>query len=581
MEGEIEKLYVDDGDDVVKGQKLLEIDKKQIQEEYNQAQANCEAAKADMERAEKNIPLSVNRLRSNILLAENTLRSAQADLEGAKARTTQQLSQANLAITSMKSLLEQDEIALRKIELALEQAESSRKTAKATLDNAKAELDRKTELHKKKFVSLREVETTQLQYASALSQYELAVKSVESQQENLKSQPKIIENRKATLKAEIDDLVTLKQSINEQLEQAQIQIQQAKERLDLLKKSEEGETQLSELAKASANANLLRAKSVLKKAEERLEWTTVTAPMAGKIIQCGIEEGEIITSGRSAWSQGPPVMIIADLSKMIVKAYIHENDIDKVMAGQKAEIRINAYRDEVFEGEVKEIAPSGQLIDSIIKFEVMVIVTKADKPLLPGMTADVDIIFDARDNVLQLPLEAVIPRDTIKVRTDIKQDITGKLKGQEVRIVLNNYPDKEFDGRVAEIAPPRPGFSTSEVTVIMKGSPKELQPETSRSAEIVISDNEKIPNIEARIDSETEYFVKLVKEDESEQAPESKDKDKNRKKRRNKKKRNEEDKMIEVGERTQSNIEILDGLKEGDKVRVVPVGEEEEEEEKK
>ena len=53
-------------------------------------------------------------------------------------------------------------------------------------------------------------------------------------------------------------------------------------------------------------------------------------------------------------------------------------------------------------------------------------------------------------------------------------------------------------------------------------------------------------------------------------------KDKNKGK--DKKKRNEEDKMIEVGERTQNNIEILDGLKEGDKVRVVPVGEEEEKE---
>jgi hypothetical protein len=47
-------------------------------------------------------------------------------------------------------------------------------------------------------------------------------------------------------------------------------------------------------------------------------------------VQCKIEEGEIITSGRTAFSQGPPIMTIADLSQMIVKAQVHEYDISKV-----------------------------------------------------------------------------------------------------------------------------------------------------------------------------------------------------------------------------------------------------------
>jgi len=565
VEGEIEKLYVDEGYDVVKGQELLKIDEKQIREEYNQAQANYNAAEAEMKRAEENITLNSDRLESNIKLAENAWESAQADLEGLKARRTQQLSQAQMSITSTESILEQDKIALKKIGLASQQAESAKKTAKATLDNAKSELDRKTELYEKKFVSLREVEAAQLQYASAQSQYESAEKSIESQQENHRSQEKTIENREVRLKAEMDDLETLKQSIAEQLKQAEIQIQQAKERFDLLKKSKGGEKQIAELAKASANANLMRAKSVINRASERLGWTTITAPMAGKIIQCKVEEGEIITSGRSSWSQGPPVMIIADLSTMIVKTYVFEYDIDKVMVEQKAEIKVKAYPDEVFEGEVKEISPSGQAMDNIIKFEVMVMVTKASKPLLPAMTADVDIIFDARDDVLQLPLEAVMPRETIKIKTDIKQNLIGKLKDQNVEIALNNYPDKKFAGKVAEIATARPGFSTCEVTIVMKGSPKELQPKTSRTADIIISDKDKISNIEARIDTEMEYFVKLVKKETAE-VTENKDK----------KERNEEDRMIEVGERTQNSIEILGGLKEGDKLRVVPVGEEEE-----
>ena len=569
VEGEIKKLYVDEGYDVVKGQKLLEIDEKQIREEYNQFSANYDAAKAEMDRAEENIALISDKLESDIQLAEAGLRSAQANLEGTQSYNQQQLSQARTSISTMENLLEQDRISLKRNQLALDQAKSTERSAKTRLDNAKAELDRKKELYEKKFAALREVENAQTEYASAQSGYESAQKNVQSQEENGQTQKKIIENREVTLRAEKDDLETLKQSLDKQIRQIEIQVQQAQERLDILKKSEQGEKQIAELAKASAKANLLRAQSMINNAKERLDWATVISPMTGRVVQCKVEEGEIITSGRSAWSQGPPVMIVADLSKMIVKTYVHEFDIGKVKVGQRAEIEISAYPDDTFEGKVEEISPSGQPIDNIVKFEVMVMVTKAPKPLLPGMTADVDIIFDERDDVLQLPIEAVIPKEAVQVKADIKKEMLSKLKDQKIEIAISNYPDKTFGGKVVEIAPAKPGFSTSEVTIIMDGSPKELQTGTSRTANIVISDNEEIPNIQIRIDSEKKYYVKLIEKEAEEDAKNPGEKEKKEEK--------EEEKMIKAGERTENNIEILDGLKEGDKVKVVPVGREGEE----
>jgi len=474
-----------------------------------------------------------------------------------KTRGVQQKSQALISTANMESLLEQDKIALKKIDLALEQAISTEKSVKASMDNTKSELDRKKELYAKKFVPLRDVESAQLAYASAQSQHESALRNIQSQKENRESQNKSIENWGMKIKAEKDNLITLEESVAEQIRQAEIQIDQAKERLALLEKSEGGERQISELAKASANANLMRAESVLNRAKERLDWTTLVAPMAGSIVQCKMEEGEIITSGRSAWSQGPPVMIIADLSRMVVKTYVHEVDIGKVELGQKAEINIRSYPDDKFIGELREISPRGQGMENIIKFEVIVMITEATKPLRPGMTADVDIIFDERPNVLQLPIEAVMPKETIQIKTDIKKELANKLSGQKIDLTLASYPDLKFAGKVTDIAPARPGFSTSEVTIIMDGSPKELQPDTSRTANIKLSDGTEIPNVEVRIGSEKEYFVKFIKEGEAGSE--------------------EEGKMIEVGERTQNNIEILEGLKEGDKVRVVPPGEEEEE----
>jgi len=548
---------------VVKGQQLLKIDEKQIREEYNQAQANYDAAMAEMQRAIENINLSSDKLKSDIQLAEANLKSAQANLEGTKANAAQQRSRARTSIVGLENLLEQDKFTLKKAQLALEQAESNLKSIKARQDNAKAELARKRELYEKKFVAKREVEAAEMEYSSAESQYESALKNIDSLKENIQSQDKIIASRNVSIKSEKEDLAILEESLSKQLKQAEIQVQQAQERLDLLKRSQSGEKQMSELTKAGAEANLVRAKSMLNKAKERLDWTTVIAPMSGKIVQCRIEEGELIMSGRTSFSQGPPLMTIADLSRMIIKAFIHEFDIDKVKIGQKAEINISAYPDDLFEGEVTEISPSGQMMEGIIKFEVTIAVTKAPKPLMPGMTTDVDIVVGERDNVLQLPIEAVIMRENIKVKSDVKYDLINKLQGQKVDLAISNHPEKKFPGKILEIRPPKLGFSTSEVIILIEGTPKELQPGTSRTAIITLPDGNTTPNLEARIESEKGYFVRLAKEGSTESQSKQ---DKNM--------RNEEEKMIKIGDRTQNSMEILEGLKEGDRVRVVPIGEE-------
>ena len=309
-----------------------------------------------------------------------------------------------------------------------------------------------------------------------------------------------------------------------------------------------------------AKPEIARAKAALDYVRVRLSYATITAPIDGVIASVATQRGETVAAGLNA----PTFVTIIDLQRLQVDAFVDEVDIGKITIGQKAEINIRSYPDDKFMGEVREISPSGQGINNIIKFEVIVMVTKAPKPLRPGMTADVDIIFDERDNIPQLPIEAVTPKETIQIKTDIKKAVASKLSGQKIDLTLASYPDLKFAGKVNDIAPARPGFSTSEVTIIMDGSPKELQPDTNRTANIKLSDGTDIPNIEARIESKKEYFVKFVKEGEaeSEAGPE------------------EENKMIEVGERTQNNIEILGGLKVGDKVRVVPPGEEEEEKKK-
>jgi multidrug efflux pump subunit AcrA (membrane-fusion protein) len=306
--------------------------------------------------------------------------------------------------------------------------------------------------------------------------------------------------------------------------------------------------------------------------------------MSGRIVQCKVEEGEIITSGRTAWSQGPPIMTIADLSQMIVKVKVHELDISKIKVGQKAEIKVGSYKDEVFEGVVKEISPRAQFVDNVLKFEVTVIITKAPKQLLPGMTADVDIIVAEREGILQLPLQAIDIREKLKIKVDVAKEKLSKLKDQKVDIIVSNIPDKKFAGKVIEIAQEKQGTYTSEVAIIFDEATNELESGTTRTVDIITSGGEKIPSIEAKVEVDKRYYVRFVK-GTSTKSESNKGLFSKILKRSSPEGEVEtiedEEREIKVGERTQSSIEIVNGLKEGDRVRVVPVGEEKGKKEKK
>ena len=103
-------------------------------------------------------------------------------------------------------------------------------------------------------------------------------------------------------------------------------------------------------AKVGAEASRLEAESRLKSQEERYDWTTVTAPIAGTITRLIVEEGEIITSGRSAFSRGDPIMRIADLDQMIVRTQINQVEIGKIQLEQRAEISVDSYPNRIFPG---------------------------------------------------------------------------------------------------------------------------------------------------------------------------------------------------------------------------------------
>lgn len=554
VEGEVVRLYVSEGEHVEKDQVLLEIDPEQIQEGERQAKANVKAAEAQLEQAKLNIDLKIEELNSRLRQAKDSVEIAKANLTTTKATSGTQLTQADTQIQTTKNDLAQDNIALEQAKIALTQAELrlaelevERDSAKVALDTAKAELKRSGELFDKKLIAKKSLEEVETRHATSLSQYNSAVKRFESQQQTVNSQKKTIdarlsaiETRKATLEFQELNRGKLGEMRQAQEKESQLQLQIAETRLTEIQKSIEWEEEVTTQTKVGAEANLLRNQSNLKNQEERLEWTTIKAPMAGAVTLLEIEEGEIVTSGRSAFSQSPPLMTIADLSKMVVKTYINEVDMERLRLDQEAEIKVDAFPKKKYRGRVAEISPSGEERDNIITFEVMVEVVGSLPELMPGMSADVDIITYKEKNVLLLPIDAIEDKTSVTVTAKVNDASPFKEK-QPIEIMTPT--EKTFKGRVMSI-------SGSTLEISLDSAQRGLRPGKMTLA-LLAKGKQIADGVPGTIDVVKEKLVIL---DDGETDEKRKGQSKGRKS------------PIETGMQNETEVIIKSGLFEGDRV---------------
>ncbi len=556
--GEIINLYVDDGHYVEKDQVLLEIDPEQYVEERKQAEADVHAAEAQLMQSQLNIILKTEELESARQQAEDSVKIAQSNLRTTEAASQTQITSAETDIQTTKNQLDQDTIALEQANIELNRAnirlaelETELESVKVERDNAESERNRNQELFEKKLVSKKSLEEAESRYASAESQYKTALKRLESQQETANSQLKTIATRKSaianrnlTLTYQKMNLDKLREMRAAEEEETKLQLQISRTRLTEILETLENEKTVTKQGAVSAEANLLRRQSSLKNQEEQLEWTVIKAPMAGTVTLLEIEEGEIVTSGRSAFSQSPPLMTIADLSKMVVKTYINEVDMERLRMDQQANIKVDAYKNKIYEGRVAEISPSGEERDNIITFEVMVEVVGSPSELRPGMSADVDVVTYEEKDVLMLPIDAVQDETSAIATARVGPDVDAFKTDQAVE--LKTLTGKSFNGKVTSISGDR-------LTISLDSSQRGLR-DGERTFTLLVNGKQKADGVSTNIKITKDKFVMLDAQDGSEKGN------------GNSKGQKGKRASIETGEQNETDVIIKSGLVEGDRV---------------
>jgi len=164
-------------------------------------------------------------------------------------------------------------------------------------------------------------------------------------------------------------------------------------------KSVEAQSGIAESQIASAQAAVKQREALLKQSQVDLERTIIRAPVNGTVILKNIDAGQTV----AASLQAPVLFTIAkDLRDMQVEAAIDEADVGRLSVGQRANFTVDAFPRRNFTGEIMQIRKSPVNVQNVISYTVVISAANPDQSLLPGMTANVRVVVDSRDNVLKV-----------------------------------------------------------------------------------------------------------------------------------------------------------------------------------
>ena len=162
-----------------------------------------------------------------------------------------------------------------------------------------------------------------------------------------------------------------------------------------------------------ARAQVAQAKAAADRAAEDMANATIRAPIRGTVLSRDVEIGSSVSSILNLGANATLVMTLGDIEQVFVRGKVDEADIGRVRLGQPARIRVETFKDKVFNGKVTQISPMGVEKDNVTNFEVRVSIDNPGKELKANMTANAEIVLEEHADALIVP-EAAVTYDAQK-----------------------------------------------------------------------------------------------------------------------------------------------------------------------
>jgi HlyD family secretion protein len=176
---------------------------------------------------------------------------------------------------------------------------------------------------------------------------------------------------------------------------------------------------VSQARVSEARAQVAQAQAAADRAAEDLANATIRAPIRATVLTRDVEIGSPVSSILNLGANATLVMTLGDIDQVFVRGKVDEADIGRVQLGQPARIRVETFRDRVFNGRVTQISPMGLEKDNVTNFEVRVSIDNAGKELKANMTANAEIVLEEHPDSLILPEAAIVYDNQKKAFVDL------------------------------------------------------------------------------------------------------------------------------------------------------------------
>jgi RND family efflux transporter MFP subunit len=184
------------------------------------------------------------------------------------------------------------------------------------------------------------------------------------------------------------------------------------------------------------SARVGQAQAGVKLAERRLEEAVLRAPFRGRVVEILKQEDEITQISQ-------PVVRLRPLASFQIEADIYEGDIGQIEVGQDVQIELIAFPDIILSGQVSFVDSSSQLINNVVYYPIKVDLDDSDHNIQAGLTADIKVLLESRENVLTVPessLKTEEGKTFVRVLPDQKEieekEVEAGMRGEGFRVEI-------------------------------------------------------------------------------------------------------------------------------------------------
>lgn len=484
--GIIQEILVSVGDEVVAGQRMASLRAGDVSAQVIDAQAAVDIAQSNLDK------LLAGASNEDLLITEEELRAAEvaynsavdklAGLESTRDRELADLQAAGLNTINDKYFIAKYALDIIQDSLLDDEADQNLRTynsqalvdtenqynqAKISYDNLKPIIDSLSQLSDSSLIlsTLDNLESVLQDVAVALDNgFQVMQSSLASGTYTatvIDTWKSTLNTQSTTVNAAITSVRTASSNIRtkdiyyqNQITDANNTIQSSLSSLNLAKaKLNYKKADPRDFEISSAEANIRRAQATLSRILSQLADTIIKAPVDGTITKVNFDRGE-------SSSITTPVISMIGLSNLQIEVFVPESDITKISLEDEVEISLDALdSDDLITGKITFIDPAATVINDVIYYKVKVNFNDQNEQIKSGMTADLTILTDHKDNVLVIPARAVIYKNNNKfvqiltadnqvvdqeVSTGIKGDdglieiISGLTEGQAVITLIND-----------------------------------------------------------------------------------------------------------------------------------------------